>query len=265
MKKMNPTHSLGTLLLLVTLLASCSDSETITKGFPIDPESSESEDATISGLKGDAAQLESRPGKVLLTAFPNLRVVAEFKVNYTKDSVPYIGSNEYHYSYHDHEENSGNDWHHHFMPGFDLVYGFNMINMWVTDTSGNQQRRVFSKPTLIKNIYLPSLLSDTLNFQAVKRNYYFVSAYSRDTNKDGYIDLKDLRNLYLISLDGTQIKALLPDDYGVIGSRYDRILDRMYVYTHRDSNGDGQRNAKELISIYWIDLKNPENGNWLIQ
>jgi len=249
----------------ILFFGSCGDNNKLDKkGFAVDPEALNEDDGRPSGLNQDSLSFETQPGAVLLTGYPQYRLINRFKVNYTKKGKRFIGSNSFHHSYHDYPENGTNNWHHHFLPGLELVNGYNMVNMMVSDTGMTKAQTVFEKPVLIKNIYFPSLESDTLNGKVILRDYYLISAYNEDSNKDGFINYKDLRKLYQVSLNGLNKKILTPKGFGVFGSKYDYVLDRMYVYMFQDANTNGTRDEAEPVSIYWISLKNPMQKDWLI-
>ncbi|MDP1727870.1 MAG: hypothetical protein Q8M15_13880 [Bacteroidota bacterium] len=96
-----------------------------------------------------------------------------------------------------------------------------------------------------------------MNNKPVNRNYFIVSAYNDDTNKDGYINPKDLRRIYLFNISGEKQKALIPENYSVFKSEYDSENDLMYVFAQLDTNENGSRDEGEPIHIFWIDLKEP--------
>lgn len=98
---------------------------------------------------------------------------------------------------------------------------------------------------------------DTLNFKPVNREYFIVSVYNEDTNKDGFINLKDLRRLYLFNINGERQTALVPENYSVFKSEYDPGNDFMYVFAQLDSNNNGQQDEGEPTHIFWIDLNDP--------
>lgn len=86
-----------------------------------------------------------------------------------------------------------------------------------------------------------------------------VSVYDEDSNKDGFISVKDLRRFYYFDINGKNKKALIPKNYSVMSSEYDSANDYMYVFAKADTNKNGQMENNEPIDIFWIDLKNPEN------
>lgn len=119
---------------------------------------------------------------------------------------------------------------------------------------------LFESPVLIKTLYFPSFSIDTLNYEPVKRDYYMISVYYEDTNADGLINNKDLRRFYYFDLNGLNKNLLVPDNYSVISSQYDSANDCMYVFAQLDENKNGQRDPKEEVNIFRIDLKNPKNN-----
>jgi hypothetical protein len=167
---------------------------------------------------------------------------------------------DYYYNYSELAESDGNNWNHHFMPGLSIVYGYNMVNVSHYDSETQSQKNFFEKPVLIKNLYYPSFSKDTLNYKPVDRDYYMVSVYDEDTNKDGFINVRDLRRFYLLDTHGENKKPLVPVSYSVFKSEYDPANDFMYVFAKQDENEDGKADELEAIHVFWIDLTNPERA-----
>ena len=68
--------------------------------------------------------------------------------------------------------------------------------------------------------------------------------------------------MYLFSLTGEFKKALIPENYSVYKSEYDKKNDYLYVFAQLDANWNGLRDKGEASHLIWIDLKNPEkNGS----
>lgn len=218
-------------LAFVFLLSACkNDKPEAEKGFQVSNDAENTENETSDGLNFDSLFI-TRPGSVLLTGIKDVRLTTIFKVNLNKkNNTTYIGSNSFHYNYLDNEENPGNNWNNSYMPGIEAVYGYNMVNISYYNITENKQKNFFEKPVLIKTLYYPSFTSDTLNYQAVKRNFFLVSAYNDDTNKDGFINLKDLRRFFLFDINGKKQKALVPENYSVFKSEYDYDNDFMFVF-----------------------------------
>ncbi len=133
-----------------------------------------------------------------------------------------------------------------------------MVNVSHYDIAKNKQKYFFEKPVLIKTLYYPAFSKDTLNYQPVNREYFIVSVYDEDTNKDGFINQKDLRRIYLFDINGERQKTLVPENYSVFKSNYDLDNDFMYVFAQLDINGNGKRDEGEPVHIFWIDLKRPD-------
>jgi hypothetical protein len=153
----------------------------------------------------------------------------------------------------------GNNWNSNFMPGFEAVYGYNFVNISHYNNLTKTEELFFEKPVLIKTFYYPAFSKDTLNFEPVNRNYYMVSVYDEDSNKDGFINVKDLRRFYYFDIEGRNKRSLIPEGYSVLSSEYDSPNDFMYVFAKADKNKNGQMESEEPTSIFWIDLKSPEN------
>ena len=256
--KTNMKYSTITLILvLFGLITSCSNGKLEEKGFQVST-SENAETDQEDGLHGDLLQFATQPSSVLLTGVSNVRLTTIFKVNFDKrNNTTFTGSNCFHYKYDYSEGNSGNNWNGNLMPGLEAVYGYNMVNVSHYDIKENKQKNFFEKPVLIKTLYFPSFTKDTLNHKPVSRAYFIISAYDEDTNKDGFINIKDLRRLYLFDINGEKQKALIPENYSVFKSEYDQGNDFMYVFAQLDTNENGKRDDGEPIHIFWIDLKDP--------
>lgn len=252
-------------LILGLFIISCEDDNyndyTANKGIQVNEISEDEDGEKKVGLPIDSLKFETRPRNVLPTKHANHRLTPIYKVNYHKKTgKPYFGSNSYHTSW-SYERSDGNVWNYNYMPGFKAVYGYNFVNVSHYNNETKTQNEFFPSPVLIKTLYFPAFSNDTLNHQPVERNYYMVSVYDEDTNKDGFINFKDLRRFYLFDIDGKQKSALVPKSYTVMSSEYDSANDYMYVFAKKDANKNGNADVDEPIHIFWIDLKNPElNG-----
>jgi len=245
------------ILLLVFFYALMSCSNNIQpKGFAVAQTEGHS-DSKIDGIPQDSLVFATRPSSVLLTGMPQYRLATIYKVNYRKDKTTFIGSNDFYFNYQE-EEIDGNKWHGHLMPGFEAVYGYNMVNVSHYDTVRQKQKFFFEKPVLVKTLYYPSFSKDTLNYKSVSRNYFMISVYDEGTNKDGFINVKDLRRFYLFDINAENKNALIPTDYSVYKSEYDLANDFVYVFARLDENKNGQIEELEPVNIFWIDLKNPK-------
>ncbi len=244
----------------LTLLISCTPKRKFQKGFQVNTSDENSELSKIDGLDKDSLKFETRPGGVLLTGIPNVRLTSIFKVNYKKDKkTTFIGSNNFitKEEIYEYNPNNANIWNNHVLPGFDAVYGYNFVNISHYDIKENKQKLFFEKPVLIKTFYFPSFTKDTLNNKPVNRNYYIVSLYNDDTNKDGFINANDLRRIYLFNINGEKQKLLVPENYSVFKSEYDSENDLMYLFAQLDANENGSREELEPIHVFWVDLKDP--------
>lgn len=249
------------ILTLVYLMTSCSNGKFEEKGFQVRPTSDNTENDQTYGINRDSLKIDTRPSSVLLTGVPNVRLTTIYKVNVNKkDNSTFIGSNSFHYKYEETEVNTGNQWNNNLMPGLEAVYGYNLINISHYNIKENKQKYFFKNPVLIKTLYYPTFSKDTLNNKPVNRNYFIVSVYNEDTNKDNFVNLKDLRRLYLFDINGEIQKALIPENYSVFKSEYDSDNDLMFVFAQLDNNNNGQQDEEEPIHIFWIDLKDPTKG-----
>jgi hypothetical protein len=227
------------------------------KGFSVTP--IENDDETEDdGISKDALSFPTRPSSVLLTGIPQYRLATIYKVNFNKDSTTFIGSNDFHYNYESIGETHGNQWNNNYLPGLEAAYGYNLVNVSHFDTEAQKQKYFFETPVLIKTLYYPTFSKDTLNYKPINRNYFMISVYDEDTNKDGFININDLRRFYSFDINAGNKKAIVPKDYSIYQSEYDPANDLVYIFAKWDENKNGQADDAEPVNIFWVDLKNPE-------
>jgi hypothetical protein len=251
-------------IIITIALFGCSDEPKYErKGFTVNDSSPEEGQSNKTGIQSDTVSFDSRPNGILLTSEPQHRLVPIYRLNTrvkNDDTTYFTGSNAFYSGYSEYERIDGNNWNHNFMPGFEAMYGYNFININYHNTISKKTTKFFKNPVLIKTLYYPTDSKDTLNGEAVHRNYYMVSAYNEDSNKDGHINTDDLRRFFLFNMDGTMNMQLIPDSYSVSSSQFDPSNDYMYVYATIDENGNGQQDETEDVHVFWIDLKAPKEG-----
>lgn len=254
------------------LLFSCSsDRKKTSKGFQTSEIVETQDGKKIVGLPIDSLNFETRPYNVLQTKLAQHKLSPIYKVNYKlneykfrddKDTLySFTGSNSFHTTW-DSDVTDSNNWNGNYMPGLAAVSGYNLVNVSHFNIETKVQNEFFKKPVLIKTLYYPAFSQDTLDFKPISRNYHMVSAYDEDTNKDGYINMNDLRRFYLFDINGKLTKELVPKNYSVISSDYDVQSDYMYVFAKLDQNKNGQIEDEEAQHIFWINLKEPEKNGY---
>ena len=144
------------------------------------------------------------------------------------------------------------------MPGLDLIYGYNLVNVAHYNFAVEKLNLLFDHPVLVKSLYFPSYEQDSIDKKPITRNYYLVSVYDADTNGDTLINRKDLRHFYSFTAQATERVQLIPADHTAIRSEYDSRNDVMYIFAQEDSNHNGSPDKKEPMHVFWISLKNPE-------
>jgi hypothetical protein len=244
------------------ILFSCSDDKPKRKGFNVNYSSPEEATEGKNGLNLDSLELMSRPNRVLILGEKQHRLIPIYLLNtklHRGDTSYYTGSNNFHFSYLDIGNNKENNWNNNFMPGFEAMYGYNLINVEYHNVESKETHSLFKTPVLIKTIYYPTASKDTLNGVAIKRNFIMVSAYNEDTNKDGFLNTDDLRRFFLFDIQGKLVSQLIPHEYSVQSSQYDAANDYMYVYAVLDENQNGHHDPTEKVDVFWIDLNNPSN------
>ena len=228
------------------------------KGFEVASVTREGEEETIDGISKDSISFPTRPSNILLTGIPKYRLASIYKVNFNRDSTTFIGSNDSHYNYESIGEAQGNQWNNNYLPGLEALYGYNLINVSHFNTETQKQKLFFERPVLIKTLYYPAFSKDTLNYKPVSRNYFMISVYDEDSNKDGFINVNDLRRFYSFDINAENKKAIVPTDYSVYKSEYDPGNDFIYVFAKLDENKNGKVDELEPVHVFWVDLKNPE-------
>jgi hypothetical protein len=207
-------------------------------------------------------QMATDPSSVVLTGMARHRLVTVYKsksenkaVETATDMYSVYGRTSY--------ESYESDREIHFMPGIDLIRGYNLLNIAHYDLVADTMNYMFEHPVLIKSLYYPSFEQDSLSNKPVNRDYYIVSVYDNDTNQDTLINKRDLRRLYYFNASCTQKIQLLPADYSVVRSQYDSMNDVMYLFARLDANHNGVAEKREPLHIFWVNLKSPDKAKRL--
>lgn len=172
----------------------------------------------------------------------------------------FTGSNDFHYNYEEEvsEYPKGTTWEY-IVPGFQALYGYNLVNVFHFDQLKKEGKKMFENPVLIKTCYFPTTSKDSINFKPVIRNYFMISVYDEDTNKDKFIDFKDLRRFYFFDEKGQNKEPIVPINYSVTGAFYDVSNDYLYIDAKEDQNKDGKTAINDPVTLFYLDLKNPKN------
>jgi len=197
---------------------------------------------------------------VLLTGIDHIRLIPIYKIDpkVNRDLQYEYSTTYYNSRYYGYESDSDENFKY-FMPGIDIIYGYNMVNMGHYDLTNDKLTYFFDHPVLIRTLYFPGTQKDSLYREPVMRDYFMASVYNEDTNRDSLINTRDMRRMFHIDQLNMQKTALLPPDYSAIRSTYDPKNDIMYIYARYDENGDGTPEKQEPIAIFRIGLKDPLN------
>lgn len=261
---MLPLRIIGCNLILLSLLFSCSSNKGEQKEEQISISNSESATPTdsLNSIQGNISlnQIATTPHSVVLTGMAEHRLVTVYKSR--KDGSPSGGNYSYSRSSYD-ESSEESDRIQHFMPGIDIIYGYNLLNVAHYDLKLEKINFLFDQPGLIKSLYYPSFEQDSIDKKPINRDYYMVSVYDQDTNKDTLINKKDLRRFYHFNSSASIKTQLVPSDYSVVRSEYDPKNDVMYIFARHDANKNGLVDKKESMHIFWTDLKAPSQAKRL--
>ncbi len=257
--KSRPRKSLSvisTLVLVLFLMTACQSNKEFKKDEQIAVQNDEgnSDSNAMQGLN-PKLKLMTNPSPVILTGLNEHRLVGIYKTIIDSSNKGIRKWSSYlHSGYADSETIA------HFMPGLDILYGFNLINLSHYNLKTEKSNLLFNHPVLIKTLYYPSFLQDSLNKLPVNRNYFLISVYDEDSNKDSLLNRKDLRRFYYFSDSTTTKIDLLPKFYSIVKSQYDSKNDIMYLFANADLNKNGSIETIEPMHIFYIDLKSPKQS-----
>ncbi len=212
-------------------------------------------DSTWSSVEGNLTmkQVSTFPNKVILTGLDDHRLVSIYKSR-PESETP--GSKKQ--SWYSGDSDEGEDENiRHFMPGIDILFGYNLLNIAHYDLKSEKTNFLFSHPVLVKTLYYPSFYQDSIDKEPINRNYFLVSVYDEDTNNDSLINKMDLRRFYQFDAGCSVRTQLIPPDYSAIRSQYDAGNDIMYVFAGHDENKNGTHEKPEPVRIFWFSLKTP--------
>lgn len=238
--------------LFITLLLSCNNKEP-KESISVNSNeySSDSESDTMSSIETSSAfkNINTIAKDIIQTGIDEIRLISVHKAKVNNNEIIYHKSYRY--------DNDGNSTQVSLFPGFDIIFGYNLINLSHYNSLTEKKGLFFSKPVLIKSLYYPTQRMDSIAKKPIKRNYFLVTVYDEDNNKDSFLNKRDLRKLYYYTIDNSSRTMLIPLGYSVYKSVFDEKNDAMYVYAKLDENKNGTINEKESAHIFKLDLKNP--------
>ena len=166
-------------------------------------------DSALNSIQGNVSlnQIGSVPNSVVLTGLADHRLITVYKSKEEGSSANGNNSNS-RFSY----SNDGNEilGEQHFMPGIDVLFGYYLLNIAHYDMKAEKLNFLFNHPVIIKSLYYPAFVQDSIDKKPITRNYYLVSVYDEDTNKDSLINRKDLRRMYCFDARGNTKIQLVP-------------------------------------------------------
>jgi hypothetical protein len=251
---LHPRNHSATVFFLVFALftSACSQKQGEEEQISVPDQDAEADTLNSIGNNLSLSQIGSKPNHVVLTGLAQHRLVTVYKIVEEKGTFKS-------YDYDDYQDEVDRF----FMPGIDLLYGYNLLNIAHYDLTTEQLNFLFDHPVLVKSLYYPSFVQDSLDHKPINRDYYLVSAYDADTNADTLINKSDLRRFYHFNAAGSDKTQLIPADYSVVRSEYDRKNDVMYVFAQQDENKNGMIDKSEPLHIFWLNLKAPAKAKRL--
>lgn len=135
------------------------------------------------------------------------------------------------------------------------ITGF-LQNIKFQKTDSDSIRKLTDKPVLILTAtYLKSVADKTNNQILV------FTMMDMDTNKDGKLDISDIKALYLSDISGEKFTKISTDFQELIDWKLIPSKNRLYFRTVEDTNKNGEFDKNDVVNYYYIDLAKKE---WVI-
>ena len=109
------------------------------------------------------------------------------------------------------------------------------------------------KPVLIQTATYLKTVSDQINNQIM-----VYTMVDMDTNKDGKLDVSDIKALYLSSISGDKFTKVSADFQELIDWDLIESKNRLYFRTVEDTNKNGRFDSKDVVHYNYIDLANKD-------
>lgn len=94
--------------------------------------------------------------------------------------------------------------------------------------------------------------------ESAKNQILIYTLTDADTNRDGKIDSKDIKSLYVSQIDGQNFIKLSPDFQEVIDWNIIVIQGKLYFRTIEDINKNGAFDKSDTVHYYYVNLLDKE-------
>lgn len=94
--------------------------------------------------------------------------------------------------------------------------------------------------------------------EKTKKQILVYSVFDEDTNRDGKIDSKDIKSLYISGIDGYHFKKLSEELHELLDWSIVEAQSRLYFRTIEDINKNGAFDKKDTVNYYYVDLSQDE-------
>jgi hypothetical protein len=91
-----------------------------------------------------------------------------------------------------------------------------------------------------------------------KKHLLIYSVVDKDTNKDGKIDQKDIKSLYISNIDGTNFTKLSEDYQEFIDWNIVEVQNRLYFRCIEDINKNGAFDKNDKVHYHYVNLLDKE-------
>ena len=109
------------------------------------------------------------------------------------------------------------------------------------------------KPVLIQTAtYLKSVSERT------KQQIMVYTMADDDTNKDGKLDINDIKTLYISEISGNRLTKLSPDFQELIDWNLIESKNSLYFRTIEDTNKNGQFDKNDVLHYNFVDLSSKD-------
>ena len=94
--------------------------------------------------------------------------------------------------------------------------------------------------------------------ESSKKQILVYTLTDEDTNRDGKIDSKDIKSLYVSQINGSDFTKLSPDFQEVIDWNIIVVQGKLYFRTIEDINKNGAFDKNDTVHYYFVNLLDKE-------
>lgn len=126
-------------------------------------------------------------------------------------------------------------------------------NLKFQEIGSDSIKSLTDKPILIQTATYLKSVSDK-----AKQQVLVYSLADLDTNKDGKLDVTDIKSLYISEISGKRFTKVSTDFQELIDWNLIESKNRLYFRTIEDTNKNGQFDKNDVIHYHYLDLSNKD-------